>query len=843
MAIIATSLIRSRPSSFAALRAARTQSAPAENVLTPPTQRYPSVDPAAKPGQVGYSEVPEELRLARLAVCESHWEYPCVGIDRRPQSTDSAEMKGLRGKARELDRRLARKAQVDNVEAGAEAGLVADPGAHPTFAPGDDETAATEPDGLRVEPGLAEWVDACTQEESLWHELLAEWGAAQDEIDGALDAACAEHHGAFAAGVLARLAESAAHRATEAEVDAIDAQGREERDALRALIPGAEAVPDGYTLTREGLFFQPDPTQPSRRLALTPVLPSRLMRTAEGTGWSVCLEAVSYDGQPVARWFPMTDCYAHLGKVVAELAQHGVFVEDERHFRTFLIRCLDNRNALPRQRGSLTMGFVTAPTQDGRAKVCYVLPNETLYPTGVTFVEDVVLFDSVKTAVYRAYHARGSFEDWRGVAERTRGNRLYTFALSLAFGAPLLSPSHTENGGIHCYAKTSLGKTLIQQLAATVFGCGAAPLFGGATSLVLSGHGAQSAIEALVAASNGPLVIIDGLGNPPGPLSLVGPTGRIGRGRSQGDGGLQAGQTGSALSLSTGEEPIAPPIQPRGRRPMAGGEAARFIEVPVYGLLSSGNPAEVEALKRDCGRYYGTAGVRFLQSVLDRFAGDPVDLQVTISAEVDRLVEQLCVEAREQGFVLDTRHPRAMRRLALAALGGLWAIEAGILPHTEEEVMAAVRAVRDAWLGAQPFVSEAKGALDAIRDYVLRHRGQMIETGQGARPLPSNRHRIVHQGKVILSDDAFREACAGLDPTLVLACLKDAGLLHQDDDQSKAHTKIAELGLRGARMVHVWLEPLLAEPESASTGDDEDVPSDEDDDSGEAFGDDDLADR
>ena len=142
----------------------------------------------------------------------------------------------------------------------------------------------------------------------------------------------------------------------------------------------------------------------------------------------------------------------------------------------------------------------------------------------------------------------------------------------------------------------------------------------------------------------------------------------------------------------------------------------------------------------------------------------------------------------------------------------------------------------------QPFVSESKRALEAVRDYVLRYRGQMIETGQGPRPLPSNCHGIVHQGKVILSEDAFREACAGLDPTLVLASLKDAGLLHQDDDQSKAHTKIAELGLRGARMVHIWLEPLLAEPELVSADDQEAVQHAEDGDIDVAVAYDDLND-
>lgn len=95
---------------------------------------------------------------------------------------------------------------------------------------------------------------------------------------------------------------------------------------------------------------------------------------------------------------------------------------------------------------------------------------------------------------------------------------------------------------------------------------------------------------------------------------------------------------------------------------------------------------------------------------------------------------------------------------------------------------------------------------------------------------------------MILPDDAFREARAGLDPTLVLGCLKDANLLQQDDSQSKAHTRITELGLRGTRMVHILLELLLAESMVVSADDQVAVSSAEDGGSEAVFGDDDLVD-
>lgn len=197
-------------------------------------------------------------------------------------------------------------------------------------------------------------------------------------------------------------------------------------------------------------------------------MPVCLMRTADDTDWSFCLKAVSYDGKPVTLRFPMASLYANMGKLVAELAQHGVLVEDERRFRTFLLRCLEDRDALPRQRGTQKMGFATLPTQDGSLALATCCQSKRLSRR----VSPLPKTSSCSTASKPPYTRPSTpAARWRTgkPAERTRGQTLYTFALILAFGAPLLPLSNTENGAIHFFAKTSLGKTLIEQLAATVF--------------------------------------------------------------------------------------------------------------------------------------------------------------------------------------------------------------------------------------------------------------------------------------------------------------------------------------------------------------------------------------
>lgn len=218
----------------------------------------------------------------------------------------------------------------------------------------------------------------------------------------------------------------------------------------------------------------------------------------------------------------------------------------------------------------------------------------------------------------------------------------------------------------------------------------------------------------------------------------------------------------------------------------------------------------VEALKTACGRYFGTAGPAFAKKVLARFGGDHDATCAAIVTEVDALRDLLCEEAAAAGRELRTHHRRAMRRFALTALAGKWAAQ-GILPHTEAEVMVAVRTVRDAWLSGLAFMSEEEQAVEAVRDYVTRFRGQMLVTGTGRSQAqqPSNCHGIIHRGRLLLTESNFREACGGLDGRLVARALEISRVLHRNDDQYKAKMTIAELGIVKVRFYVLRIDQLF----------------------------------
>lgn len=583
-------------------------------------------------------------------------------------------------------------------------------------------------------------------------------------------------------------------------------------------------VPPGYRLAFDGLFAEVDDGPPVR-VTMQPVcVDGRVCSEAE-TSWALRVCALNPKRKKVELLVEMERL--HSGKsAIAALANLGVSVLKPALFVPFL-QLSSDRPGLPEIIGASRMGFASAPLADGASSLCFVLPGQTIYPAGKAIAEEVVLLPRAKASIHRAFRQGGTLEQWQALAEKTRGNALETFALALAFAAPLQPFSNTENGTVHMYGTTSRGKTLVLQLAATVFGNGAARVDGVTRlpTLVRTWHSTANALEAMIAEISGTLIIIDELGLYRARVSGYAQNGGKTKGRAKGSGGLEEEETWSSLILSSGEIPVSHQIASMGGGPMMGGEAVRMLDVPVTDLLPVGDPIVKEARKRECGLIFGTAGPALLLGVLNRVDGNALALTNLVTSQVDALRNQLCEEASTAARrSLHPEHQRAMRILALAGVAGRWAVEEGVLPHTEAEVLNSVRVVRDAWLGGQSFESDDERAISKVRDYVSRYRGQMTDTAAHAagQRHPANCRGILHQGFVLLTPSNFRDACAGLHAESVARALKGAGILHTNDPGHLQVTMpIRALNIAKTRYYKLNFARLFgeeAEPDEADEG-------------------------
>ena len=107
----------------------------------------------------------------------------------------------------------------------------------------------------------------------------------------------------------------------------------------------------------------------------------------------------------------------------------------------------------------------------------------------------------------------GTLADWREhVAEPCRNHPWLLFALCNAFAPPLLLPAGIDPGGFHVYGRSSRGKTLFLQVAASAWGCGADPAYSAERAYIRKWSLTVGAAEALAAAHNDGLLALDEIG-------------------------------------------------------------------------------------------------------------------------------------------------------------------------------------------------------------------------------------------------------------------------------------------------------------------------------------------
>ena len=129
---------------------------------------------------------------------------------------------------------------------------------------------------------------------------------------------------------------------------------------------------------------------------------------------------------------------------------------------------------------------------------------------------------------------------------------------------------------------------------------------------------------------------------------------------------------------------------------------------------------------------------------------------------------------------------RAARRFALFAAAGEFATTYGITGWPDGEALAAgAEGFRD-WLGIRGGTEPAEvlRGIDQVRAFIARHGSSRFADWN--QPDDTVRDRAGFRrsdGSYLFFPEAFREACAGLDPGLVAKALAERGMLDPGSDK------------------------------------------------------------
>jgi uncharacterized protein (DUF927 family) len=446
----------------------------------------------------------------------------------------------------------------------------------------------------------------------------------------------------------------------------------------------------------------------------------------------------------------------------------------------------------------------------------FVLPDRAL---GTRGGHEVILQTERPDATPPLRQA-GTLNDWQSeIAARAVGNSRLAFAIAASLAGPLLGLLDCEGGGFHLRGPSSIGKSTALHVAGSVWGGG------GLRGWVRSWRTTDNALEAVAAGHCDLLLYLDEMSEA-APEAVAACAYAL----SNGAGKARAARDGSArrvaewrlLFLSTGEEGLADRLAEArgGPRRVRAGQEVRILDVPAdtgrWGLFEelhnfADARALADALKAAAARYYGTAGLAWLQVLADDPAG-----MATAAREV--------IEAFASDHVPDDASgqvQRAVQRFALVAAAGELAAGAGILPWPPGEGERAAATCFAAWLEARQGGggrAEDAAAVTAVRDFLERHGDARFVPLSGEaepdRPILNRagwRRRAVDGTwlYLILPGVWRSEVCAGLDPQQAARALMARGFL-EPGDGGRATQKPRIPGI-GPTRVYVVSARILAE--------------------------------
>ena len=493
-------------------------------------------------------------------------------------------------------------------------------------------------------------------------------------------------------------------------------------------------------------------------------------RDPRGTGWGKVLRWRDGDGRVHVQHVADAAVQGEPGVLCGRLADQGLQI-DRAHQRALVgyLCAVETKRRL------------TLVTRTGWHEVAgrsvFVLPNETIGPPG-----EPVILDG---AANGGYERGGTLEDWRrGVAKLASGHALPVLMISTALAGALLYRAGIEGGGVHVYGPSSIGKSTLLALAASVWGRG------DVHGYVRTWRATANGLEGAAALATDTVLILDEMGQvDPREIGYALYTLADGAGKSRAgrDGSLRETRSWRVITISSGEIPVdAKLTEDRGRKPRAG-QLIRMLGIPAagpFGVFDSAGPEnDAAALARACKlaarSAYGTAGPEFVwRLIADGVTGNEVRGMVD-----DFVATRVSRDA-------DGQVDRAAQRLGLVAAAGKLATEFGLTPWQEGEAREAAAWALEQWIkgrgGTDP--AEVRQAIAQVRLFIEAHgAARFDDLGKcDARPAPNRagwRKGAGEDQRWLIPPEVWKaEVCAGLDAKFVARVLASRGMLEKGGD-------------------------------------------------------------
>ncbi len=560
-----------------------------------------------------------------------------------------------------------------------------------------------------------------------------------------------------------------------------DAGNGETKPASKQEEPQAEAVQRGFELFDDGLYFL-EPTKDGRlrrRKVCARLEVLALARDVDSREWGTLVRFADPDSKVKQLVIPARSFNGDGLEASGRLLSEGLTIAPKA--RQLVIEYLQTQTPEKRARTTNRTGW--HGSGDG---LTFVLPD-----TSIGQSDEEWLFNDNRPDS-NPFKQRGTLKQWQEhVAGLCVGNSRLTFAVSVAFGAPLLHPTEMESGGFHLRGTTSSGKTSALTVAGSV--CGSPEYLqrwrstdNGLESTALSHCDALLTLDELK--------MIDARIAGESAYMLANGSAKV---RANVSGGARNTAKWRLLFLSAGELSLAQHVAEAGKKTPAGAEL-RMADIPAdagqgLGCFENLHGFEnghefAKALNAAVNKYYGAAFPAFIEQVLKHR---------------ETLRESL-FDARqkfEKATLTNAASGQAQRvaaRFALAGAAGELATDWGITGWPPGEAMQAAITCFKAWL--QGFGGEGdkeqRAMLEQVRHFLELHgesrftdiERTVVDDNHTPRTMNKAGFREKnHEGNLeyYCYLEVFKaEICKGFDHRAVARLLIDKGYMRAGDGRN-----------------------------------------------------------